>query len=92
MVPLSGTSGKFGSDVLLRGVVEAAICEKFSPDFGQDSEEKMTLPMICICVEGGPNTLATCLAALQQGNCRITANNQVFYFFLGSPESFCIAD
>ena len=51
----------------LRGVIEAAICEKFSPDFGQSSEEKMALPMICICVEGGPNTLATCLAALNQG-------------------------
>ena len=64
---VSGTTGKFGTDVTLRGAVESAICEKFSPDFGDGSSEKMALPMICICVEGGPNTLATCLGALNEG-------------------------
>ena len=62
-----GTQKKFGVEISMRGALEAAVCHHFQDNYDIQTADKSTLPMICILVEGGPNSIATCLAAINNG-------------------------
>ena len=52
----------------MRGAVEAAICEHYQDNYNIPDGDMCRLPMICILVEGGPNSISTCVATIRNGN------------------------
>ena len=64
----NGTQHKYGVEISMRGAVERAIVEHYRNSYNLPGGESLTLPTICILVEGGPNSIATCLSAIQNGN------------------------
>ena len=65
---LKGTQQKYGVEIAMRGAVEAAICEHYKDDYNIPDGDMCRLPMICILLEGGPNSIATCVATTRNGN------------------------
>ncbi|XP_033624226.1 transient receptor potential cation channel subfamily M member-like 2 isoform X2 [Asterias rubens] len=57
-----GTNGQFGKEIKLRGKMEKEISEQKvagNPD--------VSVPIVCVVVEGGPNTIATVFEAIMNG-------------------------
>ncbi|KAL5247829.1 hypothetical protein ACHWQZ_G019650 [Mnemiopsis leidyi] len=63
-----GTQHKYGVEIAMRGAVEAAICEHYKDDYNIPDGDLCRLPMICILLEGGPNSISQCLASTRNGN------------------------
>ena len=65
---LTGSQKKYGREIDMRGAVEAAICEHYQDNYNIPDGDMCRLPMICILVEGGPNSISTCVATIRNGN------------------------
>ncbi|XP_071942447.1 transient receptor potential cation channel subfamily M member-like 2 isoform X2 [Antedon mediterranea] len=60
----NGTSGKFGVEIKLRAKIEKAISEQ---SIGIGKDENVSVPTVCVVVEGGPNTIFTVHQAVMNG-------------------------
>ncbi|XP_033100595.1 transient receptor potential cation channel subfamily M member-like 2 isoform X2 [Anneissia japonica] len=60
----NGTSGKFGTEIRLRAEIENVIAKQ---GIGDDKDEDLFVPTVCIAVEGGPNTIFTVYEAVKKG-------------------------
>ncbi|XP_063692912.1 transient receptor potential cation channel subfamily M member-like 2 isoform X2 [Bolinopsis microptera] len=63
-----GSQKKYGTEISMRGAIEAAICEHYQDNYNIPDGDMCRLPMICILVEGGPNSISTCVATIRNGN------------------------
>lgn len=59
----NGTQHKFATEIPFRAKIEKAISE-MKTDTGQDA---VTVPVVCVVLEGGPGTLETVKSAIQNG-------------------------
>ncbi|XP_033100603.1 transient receptor potential cation channel subfamily M member-like 2 [Anneissia japonica] len=60
----NGTSGSFGVEIKLRAKIEKAISEQ---RIGDGKDEDVSVPTVCVVVEGGPNTIFTVHQAVMNG-------------------------
>ncbi len=58
----NGTVGKFGVEIKLRGKIEKEIAEQ-----KVSGSTSVSVPIVCVVVEGGPNTIATVFEAIMNG-------------------------
>ncbi|XP_033100604.1 transient receptor potential cation channel subfamily M member-like 2 [Anneissia japonica] len=60
----NGTSGVFGVEIELRAKIEKAISEQ---RIGDANDEDVSVPTVCVAVEGDPNTIITVHQAVMHG-------------------------
>ncbi|XP_077993111.1 transient receptor potential cation channel subfamily M member-like 2 [Glandiceps talaboti] len=60
----NGTNKRFGTEIKLRGKIEKAISEM---RLDRSKSDIMTVPVVCVVLEGGPGTIQTVWSAITNG-------------------------
>ncbi|RDD39507.1 Transient receptor potential cation channel subfamily M member 2 [Trichoplax sp. H2] len=61
-----GTVGRFGAEIGLRSKLEQTISEQKMHTYKFVGNHGFRIPVVCVVLEGGPNTMATVHAAIEQ--------------------------
>ncbi|XP_071482950.1 transient receptor potential cation channel subfamily M member 2-like, partial [Diadema antillarum] len=63
----NGTIDQFGVEIKLRGMLEKEISEQKLSSGPKDNAKSVSVPVVCVVVEGGPNTIQTAYEAIMNG-------------------------